>query len=124
MEGTNLNKCLQELVGHKIEHVVFGDCEVVEVISLEEGKFLGKILNDNVMKTLIFSKNYYKNIDDFESVELPTYQRRQKREYKQVDPTKFRNHPFVKAIDWKIAKERQKIFDHDILEDEIDDDEE
>ena len=119
-----MKKSLQDLIGHKIEHVIFGDCEVIEVVNLEEGKFLGKIVNENVIKTLIFSKNYYKNIEDYESIELPIYRKRQKRVYRQVDSTKFRNHPFVKAIDWKIAKQRQQLIDQDIYEDDIGDDEE
>lgn len=118
-----MKKGLTELVGHVIEHNIFGECEVIEINDLAEGKFTGRVLKDNSTKKLIFSKNYFKNIDDYESVDVPVFVRTEKRKFKEPDLSKHRNHPLVKSIDWKSSRERVKVLDHDVLEDEQDDEE-
>ena len=113
-----MKKGLSELVGHVIEHNVFGECEVLEINDLAEGKFTGRILKDDSIKKLIFCKNYFKNIEDYEYIDMPVYVKTEKRKFKDPDLSKHRNHPLVKSIDWKKSRERVKVFDHDVLEDE------
>lgn len=112
-----MKKSLNNLVGHKIEHLIFGECEVVEVTNLIEGKFIGKVMKDNSTKKLIFSRNYFKNIEDYESIDLPVFVRKEKKQYKKHDYTKYRNHPLVKSIDWK-ANQKRILVASEIVEDE------
>ena len=85
-----MKKSLHDLVGQRVEHIIFGECEIVEVTNIDEGKFIGKILKDNSTKKLIFSRNYYRDIEDYESIDLPVYVKKKKRTYSEPDPSKYR----------------------------------
>ena len=113
-----MRKGLKDLVGHTIEHKVFGNCEVLEIINEKEGKFIGKVERDNAVKKLVFSAQYFVGLDEFKTVKIEVKKPvEQKREYKKVDLSKYRNHPLVKEIDRKEAKIKKLL----TLDDEDDD---
>ncbi len=96
-----MQRNMYDLVGKELKHKKFGMCQVVDVIDLKEYKILIKILEDSTMKKVLFSSNYFEGIEDYESLVLQEYVKKEKREYKKPDLGKYRRHSLVKAIDAK-----------------------
>ena len=100
---------LVNLKGTIIEHKVFGPCEIVDITSPDEGKFLGKVIKTNESKKFIFSNQFFRNIEEFETVEVEVKRTiSRKRPKRKVDLSKYRNHPLVKEIDGKEAKDTKE----------------
>jgi hypothetical protein len=95
-----MKKDLSNLVGEIVQHKKFGSCEVIKVVNGEEGKIMCKILDSGESKTLVFSKQFFNNVSDYETknIELKPIK---KQKHKEVNYLKYRNHPLVKEIDRK-----------------------
>lgn len=95
-----MKKALNDLMGEIVKHKKFGRCEVIKVISGDEGKIMCKILESGDIKTLVFSKQFFNNVSDYETknIELKAIK---KQKHKEIDYKKYRNHPLVKEIDRK-----------------------
>lgn len=93
-----MKKDLNNLVGEIVVHKKFGKCEVTKVINGEEGKIMCRVLESGDSKTLVFSKQFFNNVSDYETknIELKPIK---KQKHKEVDYKKYRNHPLVKEID-------------------------
>ncbi len=104
-----MRKGLTDLIGQKIEHKIFGECEIVEIDDISQGKFTGKVLGENTLKKFIFSSQYFNNVDEYETVQVKVKRKSTPRKYKEVDYSKYRNHPLVKEIEKKERKRKSAI---------------
>lgn len=113
-----MKQSISDLIGQTVQHKVFGNCLVLEVVDAENGKFTGKVLQDDVVKKFIFSAQFFKNVESYLTVDVVYKKPHDKtKKYKELDSKKFRNHPFVKAIDNREAKysntENRTVYDAD-----------
>ena len=114
-----MKKNLYDLVGKEVKHRKYGKCQVVEVVDLKEFKISIKVFEDSAIKKVLFSSNYFEGIDDYESLVLPEYVKKDKRVHKKPDINKYRRHPLVKSIDAKergirvVSEETEKKDDED-----------
>lgn len=95
-----MKKELNNLVGEIVSHKKFGKCEVIKVINGEEGKIMCKIIESNEIKTLVFSKQFFNNVSDYETINIELKPIK-KQKHKEINYMKYRNHPLVKEIDRK-----------------------
>ena len=107
---------LTELIGATITHKTLGVCEIIEVVSIEDGKFIGKIQSTGEVKKLIFSNQFFTDVDDFETVNVSVQKKPgTKRIRRKVDLDKYRNHPLVKEIEKQENKSKSKDEDYEDL---------
>lgn len=108
-------RSLQYLVGQVVDHKKLGPCEVLEVISEEEGKILCKVAGTGETKRLIFSSQFFDNVDDFVTVNVSVQKKAAAQKvHKKVDLDKYRNHPLVKKIDQQEGGYRARtLYDDD-----------
>ena len=91
---------LLDLVGSTLEHKKFGMVEVVGVEDEASGKISCKVLATNDIKKLIFTRSFFEVIDEFNDVPFQKQKTsNQKKFHKDIDYSKYRNHPLVKDID-------------------------
>lgn len=95
-----MKKRLNDLMGCTIEHKFFGSCKIVEINDVECGKITVEVLKDNVLKKVIFSSQYFNDLDDYNTIQVTVKKPKNPlRKYKEVDYRKHRNHPLVKEIE-------------------------
>ncbi len=117
-------RVLSDLIGHTIEHKKLGPCEVLEVTSNEECKFVGKVLATGEVKKLIFSDQFFNNVDEYLTADVVVAKKATtQRVHKKVDLDKYRNHPLVKKIDQQEAGFRARQLYEDEPEIEVEDEE-
>jgi hypothetical protein len=110
MQRTSVN----ELLGATIRHKVFGPCEIVDITNADEGKFVGKVKETNELKKFIFSKQFFVDIDNYDTVEFVVKSNaRRTRAYRKADLSKYRNHPLVKELEKKETR-KNNLDDYDI----------
>lgn len=119
VEKKNISYHLNQVVIHK----KFGEVLVKEIISNEEGKFVGKILANEEEKKFVFSSQFFDMDFDETSYEVHVNkvyipQRKKERNY-----NKYRNHPFVKNIDYKESHILREAIMVDTNDDDDDDEE-
>lgn len=93
---------VREALGQTVAHKRLGPCVIDSIVAEQEGKIKVKVLSSNEEKILLFSSQFFDGIDDFETVQIPVKPKRPKKNiHRQVDMSKYRNHPLVKEIDAK-----------------------
>lgn len=93
---------LSDAIGQTVTHKRLGPCLVHTIVAEQEGKIKAKVLATQEDKVLIFSKQFFEGIDDFATVDVSVKPKRPaKKVHKEVDLSKYRNHPLVKEIDAK-----------------------
>lgn len=119
---------LSNLLGQEIEHKKLGLCEVLEVVNIDEGKFVGKVVATGEVKKLIFSNQFFNNVDDYLTVNVKVAKKVEPSPvHKKVDLDKYRNHPLVKKIDQQESGYRaRQLYEDDslIIEDDEPEEEE
>lgn len=118
---------LSNLVGQVIEHKKLGPCEVLEIVSKDEGKFIGRVVATEEVKKLIFSSQFFNNVDEYLTVNVKVAKKVEpSRVHKKVDLDKYRNHPLVKKIDQQEAGYRaRQLYEEEnlLIEDDVEEEE-
>ena len=79
-------------------------------------------MKDNSSRKLVYSRNHYMSIEDYEGIDLPVFERKEKRSNKKNDYTKYHNRPLAKSIDRKANQKRmvsieELVYDEDDFDD-------
>ena len=97
MEKKNISSHWNQIVIHK----KLGKIKVKEVISNDDGKFVGKVLSSNEEKKFIFSSQFFVIDENDTSYEVKVNKMYKPQRKKERDYRKYRNHPLVKDIEYK-----------------------
>jgi len=93
---------LVEAIGQTVTHKRLGPCLVHTIVAEPEGKVRVKVIASNEDKVVIFSPQFFEGVEEFQTVDVAVKPKRpQKKVHKEVDLSKYRNHPLVKEIDAK-----------------------
>lgn len=120
---------VSEAIGQTVAHKRLGPCLVHSIVAEQEGKVKVKVLDSNEEKVLIFSPQFFEDIEDYDTVQVAIKPKRpKKRVHREVDMKKYRNHPLVKEIEAKEkgykprelygSTEAKPLVDDDIVDDE------
>jgi len=113
---------LSEAIGQTVTHKRLGPCIVDMIVAEQEGKVRVKVLDSNEDKVLIFSSQFFEGVDEFETVDVAVKSKRpQKKVHREVDLSKYRNHPLVKEIDAKEKGYNPRELYSALIEEEADD---
>lgn len=109
-------KGLNDYLHQSIRHRVLGDIVVKEITSLDEGKFIGEVQDTKDLKRFIFSNKFFISEEEIEWADVELHEAYKGQHKKQRDYSKIRNHPFVKEIDRRDEKRKNRVLPEELDE--------